>query len=62
MSFLTPGVFDALVIIVVIVGLIAAAIRISQDFRQGPRWPEKPLSGESVAPKQTDPEGDEHHA
>lgn len=41
MSFLTPQVFDVLVFIVIIVGLVAAAIRIRNDFRRGPRWPER---------------------
>jgi uncharacterized membrane protein YagU involved in acid resistance len=40
MSFLTPQVFDVLVFIVIIVGLVAAAIRIRNDFHRGPRWPE----------------------
>lgn len=40
MSFLTPGFFDALVLIVTAVGLVLAAIRIYGDFRRGPRWPD----------------------
>ena len=42
MSFLTPGFFDALVLIVVAIGLVLAAIRSSKDFRQGPRWTDNP--------------------
>lgn len=38
MSFLTPRVFDVLVIACIIVGLILAAARIRADFRRGPRW------------------------
>jgi hypothetical protein len=38
MSFLTPGFFDALVLIVIVVGLILAALRIYGDFQRGPRW------------------------
>ncbi len=48
MSFLTPQVFDILVFIVIVVGLVAAAIRIRNDFRRGPRWPER------SAPPQTE--------
>ena len=40
MQFLTPGFFDLLVVIALIVGVVAAAIRIVGDFRRGPRWPE----------------------
>jgi hypothetical protein len=40
MSFLTPQLFDVLVLAVIVVGLVAAAIRIRSDFRRGPRWPE----------------------
>jgi len=39
-SFLTPGVFDVLVLLVITVGILAAARRIYQDFKRGPRWPE----------------------
>jgi hypothetical protein len=38
-SFLTPGVFDVLVLLVITVGILAAARRIYQDFQRGPRWP-----------------------
>ncbi len=58
MSFLTPGFFDALVLITVVVGLIAAVIQIRRDFRRGPRWPEKP----PLADERTDSEGDTGHA
>jgi uncharacterized membrane protein YagU involved in acid resistance len=46
MSFLTPHVFDILVFIVIIVGLVAAAIRIRNDFRRGPRWSERAIPPE----------------
>ena len=58
MSFLTPGFFDALVVIVIVVGLIAAANRIYRDFRRGPRWPEKPV----LIEEPTESEGDADHA
>ncbi len=58
MSFLTPGFFDALVVIVIVVGLIAAAIRIYRDFRRGPRWPEQATPIEEPG----EPEGDADHA
>jgi hypothetical protein len=35
-SFLTPGIFDALILIVIAVGLILAARRIYTDFTRGP--------------------------
>jgi hypothetical protein len=38
-SFLTPGVFDVLVLLVITVGILAAVRRIYQDFQRGPRWP-----------------------
>jgi hypothetical protein len=59
---LTPGVFDALVLIVVVVGLIAAAIRIRRDFQRGPRWPDRPVAQEPVADKPIDSEGESNHA
>ncbi len=40
MDFLKPQLFDALVLIVTVIGLILAAIRIYGDFRRGPKWPE----------------------
>ncbi|HLY28911.1 MAG TPA: hypothetical protein VKQ72_21370 [Aggregatilineales bacterium] len=43
MSFLTPRVFDVLVIVCIIVGLVLAAARIRADFRRGPRWPDEPV-------------------
>jgi hypothetical protein len=55
---LTPGFFDALVVIVIVVGLIAAAIRIYRDFRRGPRWPEQATPIEEPG----EPEGDADHA
>jgi hypothetical protein len=38
-SFLTPGMFDVLVLLVITVGILAAVRRIYQDFQRGPRWP-----------------------
>jgi hypothetical protein len=40
LDFLTPQLFDALVIVVIVAGVIWAALRIRRDFRRGPRWPE----------------------
>jgi hypothetical protein len=40
LSFLTPQFFDTLVKLAIVIGLIAAAIRVYGDFRRGPRWPE----------------------
>jgi hypothetical protein len=57
-SFLTPEFFDAMVVIVIVVGLIAAANRIYRDFRRGLRWPEKPVSNEQP----TESEGGADHA
>jgi hypothetical protein len=48
-SFLTPGLFDILVLIVITVGILAAARRIYQDFQRGPRWPEDSLQSEASA-------------
>jgi hypothetical protein len=31
--------FDVLVLLVITVGIVAAARRIYQDFQRGPRWP-----------------------
>ncbi len=60
MSFLTPHVFDVLVIAIIVIGLILAAIRLRADFKSGPRWPEEPAS-----PPQLDQlpgaEGTAHH-
>ena len=41
-TFLTPGFFDILVILAVVVGMIAAILRIIHDFRSGPRWSDAP--------------------
>jgi hypothetical protein len=57
MNFLTPGFFDALVLIVIFVGLVAAAIRLYSDFRRGPRWPDEPIPKD-----QPDSAGDTDHA
>lgn len=38
LSFLSPEFFNALVLIVIAVGLVLAAFRIRNDFRRGPRW------------------------
>ena len=48
LNFLTPEFFSALVLIVAVIGLVIAAIRIRNDFRRGPRWPDNP----PVAPKE----------
>jgi hypothetical protein len=43
-GLLTPQFFDALVIGVVIAGLILAAVRLMNDFKRGPRWPEQAVN------------------
>jgi len=40
MNFLNPQVFDFMVIGVMVIGVVASAIRIYGDFKKGPRWPE----------------------
>ncbi|MCC7209084.1 MAG: hypothetical protein IT323_17365 [Anaerolineae bacterium] len=45
LDFLTPQLFDGLVIAVIVIGVILAALRIRSDFRRGPRWPEDEESG-----------------
>ncbi len=40
MQFLTPGFFDVLVVIAIGIAVLAIAIRVYQDFRRGPRWPQ----------------------
>lgn len=40
MNILTPEFFSMLVLVVIVVGVILAAIRIYSDFKSGPRWPE----------------------
>lgn len=40
MDFLTPQFFDMVVIALIVSGLVLAAARIRQDFRQPPRFPE----------------------
>ena len=61
MNFLTPQVFDTVVFIVIVVGLVAAAIRIRSDFRRGPRWPDRvaPTPEPPVAPTTTTGEKDD---
>ena len=51
LSFLTPGVFDALVLFVIIVGAILAARRIRSDFRKGPRFPDDQNQSTGATPK-----------
>ena len=40
LNFLTPQFFDTLVRLAIVIGLVAAAIRVYGDFRRGPRWPQ----------------------
>jgi hypothetical protein len=64
LEFLTPQFFDTLVILAVIVGVIAAAIKVYIDFRRGPRWPEDRTSGptpENQADSDTPPTGEDKH-
>ena len=39
-SFLTPGFFDALVWLAIVVSVAVAIVRLVSDFRRGPRWTE----------------------
>lgn len=48
-GLLTPQFFDALVIGVVIAGLILAGVRLMNDFKRGPRWPEQPAADPMTA-------------
>lgn len=41
-TFLTPGLFDTLVIAVIAVGIVLAIWRIVHDLRSSPRWPDDP--------------------
>ncbi len=50
MQFLTPGFFDALVVIAIVVAVLAVGIRFYRDFRHGPRWSQ---SGGSSQPPVT---------
>ncbi len=56
MQFLTPGMFDAAIALVIAVGLIIAAARIYRDFRSGPRWPEQPTDEPTEQTTQPDEE------
>ena len=56
-TFLTPGFFDILVILTVVIGMIAAVLRIIHDFRSGPRWPDAPAMPTSIE----HPEQQENH-
>jgi hypothetical protein len=44
LSFLTPELFNIVVLVVVSVGIIFAGIRLYRDFKSGPRWPEAPTN------------------
>ncbi len=52
MQFLTPGLFNVLVVIAIVIAVIAAGLRLYHDFRRGPRWPQD--SGSPQAPDQPD--------
>ena len=54
MQFLTPELFDAVIALVIAIGLIAAAARIYRDFRSGPRWPDRPPDEAAEQPDSTD--------
>ena len=58
-QFLTPGLFDAAIALVIAIGLIAAAARIYRDFRSGPRWSDMPPDAPAEQPDSTDEEPDE---
>ncbi len=50
MQFLTPGVFDTLVVIAIVIAVIAAGSRLYHDLRRGPRWPQDSGSNASQNP------------
>lgn len=64
MQFLTPELFDVVIALVIVIGLIAAAVRIYRDFRSGPRWPDSPPDEPAEQPDSTDqtiqPDEEEH--
>jgi hypothetical protein len=37
-----PEFFDALVLIIIAIGVVLAGLRIRSDFRAGPRFPDSP--------------------
>ncbi len=39
-----PEFFDALVLVIIAIGVILAGLRIRSDFRAGPRFPESPAT------------------
>jgi hypothetical protein len=47
-----PEIFDALVLIIIAVGLVLAGLRIRSDFRAGPRFPESPIVTNPNQPKE----------
>lgn len=57
-EFLTPQVFDALVIAVIVSGVLLAARRIYRDLHGDPRWPESVPAPEAepTAPDTANPE------
>ncbi len=46
-EFLTPQVFDALVIAVIVSGVLLAARRIYRDLHGDPRWPDSASAPET---------------
>jgi hypothetical protein len=43
-----PEFFDALVLIIIAIGVVLAALRIRSDFRSGPRFPDTPTPATST--------------
>lgn len=46
-----PEFFDAVVLIIIAIGVVLAGLRIRSDFRDGPRFPETPITPIPANPK-----------
>jgi hypothetical protein len=53
-QFLTPGLFDVLVVITIVIAVFAAGLRVYHDFRRGPRWSSPPSQPPGTQPDQPD--------
>lgn len=45
-----PEFFDALVLLIIAIGVVLAALRIRSDFRAGPRFPDTPTNTAAPVP------------
>ncbi len=61
MQFLTPGFFDALVVIAIVIAVIAAGLRLYHDFRRGPRWQQDSRSSQPQSQLQSQPSDQLEH-